>query len=80
MSVLETGSNAPVSNLVAFDAWLQSINKTRVTGHRWRKIFPWLKTTNIFGRLYIDRATIAEFEARAMSGEFAKNIRPEAKK
>ncbi|HEY5743713.1 MAG TPA: hypothetical protein VIS99_14355 [Terrimicrobiaceae bacterium] len=65
-------------NLVAFDSWIKSLNKTRVTGHRWRQQFPWLKTVNIFGRLYISRDTIADFERRALGGELERQIRPAA--
>jgi hypothetical protein len=68
-------SNRP-GNLVSFDAWLSSLAKTRTTGFRWRKEFPWLKVINIFGRLYISRDTIADFERRALDGEFQKQMRP----
>ena len=63
-------------DLVAFDAWIRSLDRTRPTGHRWRKQFPWLETINIFGKLYIRRKIIAEFERRALAGEFKRNIRP----
>ena len=63
-------------NLLAYDAWIRSLNRTRATGHRWRKVFPWLKTVNILGKNYITRETIAEFERRALAGEFQKNIHP----
>jgi hypothetical protein len=45
-------------------------------GFRWRKELPWLKVINIFGRLYVSRDTIAEFERRALDGEFQKQMRP----
>jgi hypothetical protein len=61
---------------VAFDPWIQCLNRIRATGHRWRKQFPWLKSVNIFGRLYICRKTIEEFERPALAGEFQKDIRP----
>ena len=70
------GSNQHPGNLASFDAWLASLSKTRTTGFRWRKEYPWLKTVNIFGRLYISRDTIAEFERRALDGEFQKQMRP----
>lgn len=63
-------------DLVSFDAWLESIDRTRATGHRWRKRFPWLETLNVFGRLYIRRKTIEEFERRAPAGEFQRDMRP----
>ena len=71
-----TQKHLGAGNLVAFDSWIKSLNKTRVTGHRWRRQFPWLKTVNIFGRLYISRDTIADFERRALDGEFEKQMRP----
>jgi hypothetical protein len=43
---------------------------------RWRRQFPWLETTNIFGKLYIRRKTIEEFERRAIAGEFQRDIHP----
>ena len=73
-----TSQNHPEGDLVAFDPWIQSLNRTRATGHRWRKQFLWLKTVNIFGRLYIRRKTIEEFQRRALAGEFQKAIRPKA--
>lgn len=64
------------SNLVPLTEWSEAVHKTRATIWRWRKEFPWFKTVNVFGKLYITRETIAEFERRAMAGEFAKDIRP----
>jgi hypothetical protein len=63
-------------DLVSFDVWIQTLNRTRATGHRWRRQLPWLKTVNIFGKLYIRRATIEEFERRASAGEFQRDFRP----
>ncbi|MET0502560.1 MAG: hypothetical protein ABW172_13630 [Candidatus Binatia bacterium] len=63
-------------NLFAYDAWLRGLGRTRATGHRWRKQFPWLKTVNILGKIYISRETIAEFERRALAGEFKRSIHP----
>ena len=68
----EIKTQLPPGNFVSYDAWIRSLNKTRATGFRWRKLYPWLKTVNIFGKVYIARATIAEFECRALAGEFAK--------
>ena len=51
------------SDLVSFDGWLKSLGRTRTTGHRWRKKFPWLTVTNIFGKNYISRHVIAEFQS-----------------
>ena len=58
-------------NLVSFYGWLESLDKTRTTGWRWRKD-GLIKTVNIFGKLYITRDEIAKFERRAMAGEFHK--------
>jgi hypothetical protein len=69
---IQVASYAPPGNLVSYDAWIRSLSKTRATGFRWRKLYPWLKTVNIFGKVYIARETIAEFERRALAGEFAK--------
>ncbi len=55
----------------SYDQWLRSLNRTRATGHRWRKVYPWLKITNIFGKNYIHIDVISEFERRARDGELA---------
>lgn len=79
MTVNLTGNDAhPISSFVSFDDWLESLGKTRATGWRWRKTHPWLETTNIFGRLYISREVIGEFERRAVAGEFAQAKQPGA--
>jgi hypothetical protein len=65
----------PSSNIVAFDDYLLSIGKTRITGFRWRKKRV-IETLNIFGRIYVTREAIAEFERRALSGEFSRNTAP----
>ena len=59
------------SNLISFDSWLRGIEKTRVTGFRYRKA-GLIETVNIFGRLYVTREEIARFESRAMAGDFAR--------
>ncbi len=70
-TIEETARRFPPSDLVAFEAWLSSINRTAVTGWRWRKL-GWIEVINIAGRLYISRAAIARFEARAAAGEFSR--------
>jgi hypothetical protein len=65
------GCPLPASNLIPFDQWLESIDKTPATGWRWRKR-GWISTINIAGRVYIDRAEIKRFEERAANGEFSK--------
>lgn len=63
-----TAIQAP-GELVSFDVWLNSINKTRTTGWRWRRDGV-VRTENIFGRVYISREEIGRFEYRAKAGEF----------
>jgi hypothetical protein len=76
MNELKSQIETTAGDLVSFDVWLESLNRTRATGHRWRQKFPWLETINIFGKLYIRRTTIEEFERRAAVGEFQRDIRP----
>ena len=56
---------------MAFNAWLQEVGVTSVTGWRWRRN-GWLKTVNIAGRQYISHDAIQDFTRRAQSGEFEK--------
>jgi hypothetical protein len=42
-----------------------------VTLWRWRTR-GWIKTSNISGKIYVDLESLAEFDRRAASGEFAK--------
>jgi hypothetical protein len=69
-------AEAPASNLVAYEEWLQAMGRTRPTGWRWRKQLPWFKTVNIYGKKYLTREMIAEFERRAIAGELSKDIHP----
>jgi hypothetical protein len=64
--------------LIAYQTWLKSLGRTRVTGNRWRRAFPWLEAgiVNIFGKNYISRTTIEEFERRARAGEFWQPASP----
>lgn len=64
-------STQTIGNFVSYDSWLNSINRTRCTGWRWRKEGT-VSTQNVFGKLYITRAEINRFETRAMAGEFHK--------
>lgn len=66
------GSNETRTGLIPFDAWLGELGKTRATGWRWRKIYPWLAVVNVLGRLYITRESVAEFERRAKAGELSR--------
>ncbi len=70
-------SNA--SNLVSFDDWLSDLGKTRVTGFRWRKL-GLIEVVNIFGRLYLTREAIAEFEEKAKRGDFAREAKTPARR
>jgi predicted DNA-binding transcriptional regulator AlpA len=60
------------SQLVPVSSWRKSIGKGETTIWRWKKN-GWLPPgINIGGKSYLTRGQIAEFEARAFSGEFAK--------
>jgi hypothetical protein len=59
------------SDLIAYDRWLESLPISPATGWRWRKR-GLIETINIYGRVYVSRSAIAEFEARAAAGEFAR--------
>ncbi|MGI8435343.1 MAG: hypothetical protein ACR2NX_00325 [Chthoniobacterales bacterium] len=54
-----------------FDDWLRDIGVARITGYRFRKRGVINNAVNIFGRLYVSREEIADFERRAKSGEFS---------
>jgi hypothetical protein len=59
------------SNLVSYDKWLSDVGITPTTGWRWRKR-GMIRTVNIYGRLYVSRQQIADFELRAAAGELAR--------
>lgn len=61
--------------LVSLNKWLQEIGVTSTTGWRWRKRGI-LRTTNIYGRLYLTQDAINEFLTRAEAGEFAMEVNP----
>ena len=67
------------SNLVSFDDWLSDLGKTRVTGFRWRKL-GLIEVVNIFGRLYVTREAIADFEEKAKRGDFARECKTPARR
>ena len=67
----KTEANSPVSNLVAYDQWLQDTGISAATGWRWRR-GGLIVTINIYGRVYVSRDVIAAFEQRAAAGDFAK--------
>ena len=64
----------PVSDLIPFDEWLASLGRSKASGWRYRKqnLIP---TVNLVGRIFVSRVAIAEFERRALAGEFAKTHR-----
>ena len=68
--------NAAPSNLVSLASWTKELGLSRTTIHRWRKRFPWLKTANIYGKVYVLRESIEEFERRALAGEFKIDVHP----
>jgi hypothetical protein len=58
---------------MSMDRFLEQTGVSPVTAWRWRGK-GWLKTIVIAGRHYITREAIAEFNRRAMAGEFAGAI------
>lgn len=71
MSKLQIVSGGHNGNLVALNQWLTSLGVQPITAWRWRKR-GWLPVTNICGRVYVSRETIADFERRAAAGEFSQ--------
>ena len=61
--------------MVSLNKWLGQMGVTSTTGWRWRKKGI-LRTTNIYGRLYISEESIDEFHRRANAGEFAIESKP----
>ena len=59
------------SDLIAYDSWLASIPISPATGWRWRRR-GLIEVINIYGRCYVSRSAIAEFQRRAAAGEFAQ--------
>jgi hypothetical protein len=57
--------------LIALSAWLKQIGRSATTGWRWTKA-GWLHPINIAGRPYLSADDIAQFVARARSGELAR--------
>lgn len=66
-----TRNLGPISELVPFDEWLTSLGRSKVSGWRYRKQ-KLIQTVNLMGRIFVSRTAIAEFERRALAGEFAK--------
>lgn len=66
-----TKAQSSVSNLCAYDKWLENMGISAATGWRWRRN-GLITTVNILGRVYISRDVVEAFEQRAAAGEFAK--------
>jgi hypothetical protein len=66
-----TAAPSSVSNLSAYDKWLEDMGISAATGWRWRRD-GLITTVNILGRVYISREVVEAFERRAAAGEFAK--------
>lgn len=66
-----TKAQSTVSNLSAYDKWLENMGITAATGWRWRRD-GLITTVNILGRVYISREAVESFERRAAAGDFAK--------
>lgn len=62
---------SPVTGLRAAKAVARDRGVSDVTIWRWAKR-GWIKVLNIYGKPYIDLASLAEFDRRAALGEFAK--------
>jgi hypothetical protein len=64
-----------IPRMLALNKFLIDLGVTSTTGWRWRKK-GLLPTVNIYGRLYLTEATIADFHRRAAGGEFAQVNKP----
>ena len=75
---MKSDRDAPVlaAKRIPFEVFLNQYGRTRATGHRWRRLLPWLDVLNIFGRLYITVASVRRFEEMASRGELAIHMRP----
>ena len=71
ISEAELTAATRASGLLAYDTWLASIPISPATGWRWRRQ-GLIEVINIYGRCYVSRSAIAEFERRAAAGEFAQ--------
>jgi len=57
--------------IIPWKEFLTMMRRGPMTGWRWRKK-GWIDVINIAGNLYVSRESIAQFVARAASGEFSK--------
>ncbi len=67
----ETRASETAPSVLAYAHWLASIPVSSTTGWRWVRDGR-IEPINIAGRLYVTRAEIERFQARATAGEFAK--------
>lgn len=65
-----TSERHAVSDLVAYDRWLADLGISASTGWRFRKRGA-IQPIVLYGRLYLSRQQIRDFEVRAAAGEFA---------
>ncbi len=63
--------NARACSLVPFGKFLADIDKSSVTGWRWRRD-GFISTVNVAGKIYVTEQEIRRFEARAVAGEFSQ--------
>lgn len=68
---MENKGAPEIPAVVSLNRWLAQVGVTPLTAWRWRKR-GWLKTVNIAGRQYLTQAAVAEFQQRAVAGEFAQ--------
>ena len=64
-------ADEPASALVSLDTYRRQLGRSKATLWRYRRN-NWLKCVNVLGKLYVTRDAIAEFEAKALNGELAK--------
>ena len=68
---IQSSMVAPEPAVVSLHKWMEQVGVTACTAWRWRKK-GWLTTVNIAGRQYLTASSIAEFNRRAIAGEFAQ--------
>jgi hypothetical protein len=76
---LDRNRKSGASQVVSLAVWRRELGISATTAWRYCKS-GWLHPLNIAGRPYLKLSDIAEFEARAAAGEFAKPPSGAAKK
>jgi len=71
MQSQETIVQIPAMGLRSARAVCRDRGISDVTLWRWRSR-GWIKTSNVSGKIYVDLASLADFDRRAAAGEFAK--------